>query len=71
MLGIIILINPFDYNLYNLYVTAVGMFLAGIFVVVFMNSEHNLSKKEGLFLLFFYIVYIILEFIVTTHLNIS
>lgn len=69
ILGIVILISPFDYNLYNLYVTAVGMFLAGIFVVVFMNSEHTLSKKEGLFLLFFYILYIILEFIVTTHLN--
>lgn len=71
ILGIVVLISPFDYNVYNLYVTAVGMFLAGIFVVVFMNSEHTLSKKEGLFLLLFYIVYIILEFIVTTHLNIS
>ena len=69
ILGIVVLINPFDYNVYNLYVTAAGMFLAGIFVIIFITSEHTLSKKEGLFLLLFYIVYIILEFVVTTHLN--
>lgn len=69
VLGIVILIAPFNYNVYNLYVTAAGMFFAGIFVITFMNSEHTLSKKEGIVLLLFYVAYIILEFIVTTHLN--
>lgn len=62
VLGIVILICPFNYNVYNIYITGGAMFLAGLFVTIFMKTDKELSKKEGLILLLFYLLFVFLEF---------
>ncbi len=64
ILGIVALISPFDYNLPNIYVTGSALFLAGLFVTRFMKSDKSLSKVEGLLLIIFYILFILVEFFV-------
>jgi cation:H+ antiporter len=64
ILGIVTLISPFSYNPSSIYVTGGAMFLAGIFVITFMKTDKSINKTEGLLLIFFYILFLILEFIV-------
>ena len=62
--GIVILISPFSYPIKNIYLTTLAMFLSGILVVLFMKSKKVLTKKEGLLLILFYILFIILEILI-------
>ncbi len=64
ILGLVAIISPFTYNPSSIYVTGGAMFLAGIFVITFMKTDKSINKKEGLLLLFFYILFLILEFMV-------
>lgn len=64
ILGIVILISPFSYNVYNLYIIGTAMFLAGLVAITFMKTSRILSKLEGLILILFYIVFIVIEFFV-------
>jgi Ca2+/Na+ antiporter len=41
------------------------MFLAGICVITFMNSDKTISKIEGLLLILLYVFFIILESLIT------
>jgi len=68
LLGLVALISPFSYNLNSLYVLGGGMFLAGICVVVFMNSDKTISKIEGVLLILLYVLFIILESLITNAL---
>jgi len=61
--GIVCLISPFSFNPILVYITGSAMFLAGILVIIFITSGKILTKKEGAYLLFFYIIYLIVEFI--------
>lgn len=67
VLGIVALISPFSYNTFNLYTTGTAMFLAGIFATMFMRSEKSINKTEGIILILFYIVFLILEFIINNN----
>jgi cation:H+ antiporter len=67
ILGIVAIISPFSYNPLSIYIAGGAMFLAGIFVILFMKSNRDLSKKEGLLLILFYIIYILVEFFVNTR----
>jgi cation:H+ antiporter len=71
ILGLVALISPFSYNPLSIYVTGGAMFLAGIFVILFMKSDRDLSKSEGLILIFFYILFILIEFLVNHILKLS
>jgi len=62
ILGLVALISPFSYNPYNIYITGTAMFLAGIFVTVFMKSDKSINKKEGITLILFYILFVFIEF---------
>ncbi|MFA5020085.1 MAG: sodium:calcium antiporter [Candidatus Pacearchaeota archaeon] len=64
ILGIIALIFPFSYNPYNIYITGGAMFLAGIFVTIFMKSDKSINKTEGLILILFYVLFVFIEFFV-------
>ncbi len=64
VLGIMALISPFSYNPPDLYITGTAMFLAGVFVTIFMKSDRSINKKEGLILIIFYIIYVLMEFII-------
>jgi len=65
ILGLVAVISPFSYNPYNIYVTGVAMFLAGIFVTIFMKSEKSLNKWEGVLLIIFYVLFVFAEFLVS------
>jgi cation:H+ antiporter len=64
IVGILALIRPFDFNPMIIYVTGSMMFIAGVLVISFIKSGKVLSKKEGLYLLMFYIISLIVEFVV-------
>ncbi len=65
LLGVMILINPFTFDKSIIYITAGAMFLAGLLTtVLLLNTNNVLTKKEGLYLLLFYLLYIMTEFII-------
>jgi cation:H+ antiporter len=64
ILGLVAIISPFVYNPVSIYVTGGAMFLAGIFVITFMKTDKSINKTEGALLIFFYILFLILEFMV-------
>jgi cation:H+ antiporter len=68
ILGVIALISPFSYNLNNIYITGSALVLSGILVTRFMKTDKVLSKIEGLLLILFYIIFILIEFFVNTKL---
>jgi cation:H+ antiporter len=61
ILGIVILIQPFSFDMRMVYVTGVAMFLAGVLAVIFMETGKVLSKREGLMLLAYYAAFIAVE----------
>lgn len=61
LIGVIAIINPFYFNPMIIYVTGLAMFLAGLLTIVFITSDRVLSKREGIYLLVFYAVYLIVE----------
>jgi len=69
VLGIVALICPFNYPIYNIYITGGAMFLAGLFVLVFMKTDRELSKREGILLIFFYIIFVLVEFFANRIIN--
>ncbi len=69
ILGIVALINPFNYNPPSLYVIGGAMFLAGVFAVGFMRSDHSINKKEGVILIIFYILFVFTEFFANHIIN--
>jgi cation:H+ antiporter len=64
IVGVIALINPFSFNPMIIYVTGTMMFIAGVLAIAFIRSGKVLTKKEGIYLLMFYIASLIIEFIV-------
>lgn len=61
ILGIVIIINPFYFRPELIYLTGTAMFIAGLLAIIFISSGKILTKKEGVYLLFFYIFYLIAE----------
>jgi cation:H+ antiporter len=61
--GIVAIINPFSFDTSLLYVTGIAMVLAGLLAIAFIRSGKILSKKEGVILIFFYILYLMVEFV--------
>lgn len=64
VLGIVIMISPFNHNFRDLVVTGSAMFISGMMVLFFMKSDKKLKKIEGLFLILFYILFVFTEFLV-------
>ncbi len=62
VLGLVALISPFTFNPVNIYVTGLAMFLACLFAIIFMKTNKTISKLEGLILILFYILFLIVEF---------
>lgn len=69
VLGLVALINPFSYNPYKMYLLGGTILIAGIFVFSFMKSNKSIDKKEGLILIFFYILFIMAEFLLNKIVN--
>jgi cation:H+ antiporter len=61
ILGIVILISPFSYNVKNIYLLGGGMFLSGATAIIFMNSDKLITKIEGVLLVLIYVLFVILQ----------
>jgi len=64
LLGVVALINPFSYAPSNIYILGGGVFLSAVIAFSFMKSDKSINKIEGLLLIFFYIIFVFLEFFV-------
>jgi cation:H+ antiporter len=64
LVGVIALISPFDFNPNIVHVTGVMMFIAGVLAVMFIKSGKVLTRQEGVLLLLFYLLSLIIEFAV-------
>lgn len=65
IVGILALIKPFSFDPVVIEVTGLAMFLAGVLLISFMRSGRILSKKEGVVLLFVYILFLIVQFLIS------
>ncbi len=63
-LGVIALINPFSFTKEIMIVPALFMFLASLVIDYLSRRDKVLSKKDGIYLILFYIVFLIVEFFV-------
>ena len=66
VVGILALINPFYFPQKIVYITAMFSVLASILLFHFMRSGKILTKKEALFLFFFYAVFVATEYLVNS-----
>jgi cation:H+ antiporter len=64
LVGVIALISPFDFNPNIVHVTGVMMFIAGVLAIMFIKSGKVLTRQEGVLLLLFYLLSLIIEFVV-------
>lgn len=63
VVGILALINPFSFPQKIIYITGVFMVVASILMFGLMSSGRLLSKKEGWLLFFFWMSFVLVEFI--------
>lgn len=62
VLGLIALILPFEIHDFSPFVTArIFLIIAAVFSLIFIRSGRRITKKEGLFLLFLYIAFLMFE----------
>lgn len=64
ILGLIVIINPFYFRISLILLTGMAMFIAGLLAIFFITSGKILTKREGIYLLIFYIIYLIAEVVV-------
>ncbi|OGN16744.1 MAG: hypothetical protein A3C88_00045 [Candidatus Yanofskybacteria bacterium RIFCSPHIGHO2_02_FULL_50_12] len=65
VVGVLSLINPFQFPVKIVYVTGVFMVMASLVLIKFMRSGRTITKKEGFMLLAFWIVYALVEFAIS------
>ncbi len=65
VVGIIATISPFTFDPRIVYMTGAFMLIAIIVLLYFMKTGKDLSKKEAIFLLLFYIIFIVSEIFAT------
>lgn len=63
VVGILALIDPFVFPKKVIYITGMFMVTAAFTLFYFMRSGKNISKKESMYLLSFYLVFILVELI--------
>lgn len=62
VVGILALVRPFAFPQKIIYITGGFMVLASVFLFVFMRSKRTLSRKEGIWLFLFWLVFVLVEF---------
>lgn len=63
IVGIVALISPFSFNQKIVYITGTFMVFAAIILIYLMKTGKTLSKKESFLLLFFYLLFVIVEIV--------
>ncbi len=64
VVGIIAIINPFFFPQRIIYVTAGFMLLSAFIISYFMRTGKIISKKEGVFLFIFWIIFVLTEYFI-------
>ncbi len=65
VVGVLAVISPFSFPVKIVYITGVFMVVASLVLLRFMLSGRKISKKEGLMLLAFWLIYAVVEFVVS------
>lgn len=69
VVGIMALITPFSFPQKIIYVTGTFMLLSAFILSYFMHTGKRISKKEGLFLFIFWVIFILTEYFITSSSN--
>lgn len=67
VVGILSIISPFYFPVKIVYITGVFMMIAAWVLLKFMRSGRIISRKEGYALLAFWLVYVLIEFMVSKY----
>ncbi len=62
LIGLMALIRPYSFNPNLIYITGSAMFIAGLMTILFIRTDRMVTKREGLALLLFYLLYVFVEF---------
>ncbi len=62
VVGILALVSPFAFPITIIHITGLFMVTASFLLLFFMNTGRSLSKKEALFLLLFWVLFVLVEF---------
>ncbi len=62
VVGLLALVAPFYFPQRIVYVTGIFMVLASFLLFRFMRTEHTLTRREGLLLLAFWLLFVVVEF---------
>ena len=66
VVGVLAVISPFYFPQKIIFVTGAFMVAASLLLLFFMRSGRFLSKKEGYLLLFFWVIFVFVEFVANT-----
>lgn len=66
VVGLLALINPFSFPPKIVYTTGIFMVISSFVLFYFMRSGRTISKKESYFLLFFWIIFVLIEIILNS-----
>jgi Ca2+/Na+ antiporter len=64
VVGILALVSPFYFPVKIIYITGFFMIAASVILVIFMQSDKKICRKEAYALFFFWLVYAVSEFII-------
>lgn len=65
VIGIVAIITPFSFNPRIIYITGIAMVLAIILLIHFMKTDRELTRKEAIFLILFYLAFVSAELIIS------
>lgn len=69
IVGMMAVITPFAFSQRIVYITGIFMVIAMGVLLHFMKTGKVLTKREGLYLLFFYLIFILTEFVAGNYLD--
>lgn len=66
VIGILALINPISFPQRIIYITGIFMIIASFLIIYFMQTGKKISKKEGMILFGFRVLFILVEYMYNT-----
>jgi len=67
VVGILALVSPFSFPVRIIYITGIFMVIASFILFHFMRSGRNLSRREAVLMVAFWLMFILIEFIANTR----
>lgn len=66
VIGILALINPISFPQRIIYITGICMLIASFLILYFMRTGKEITKKEGIILVCFWILFVTIEYLFNT-----